>query len=682
MFATCAGGSNQRKMSGALKFEPGRQKVLTCLNTTCLDLMLALDLDAALEGSAAIAASASEEPSDEVFNLQCQLNFMTEQLAEARGINAADVHAELSSLRQQVASRDNDIAAYDERIGALETENEELVRQLDEARKVEARSREMAELEQASAAEARARARAAAEAAAAAQADAASEAQGWEAERATLQCERLCTQLLHGTLADVETELARLHGVHAEYVSSSTKSQQSISAALELGVQERAASERSLAEEQRERARLEGMVGVLEADLADTRAQLSAAKKQALEGSEQSVSDSIKTGQLESLLISREASLAEAQASLTAVTTSAEAAREQAQQQGAAAAKLSREVDELQVRLRAALDESAASTSALTARTEKAEAAAAAAVARMEALQESTALLTQQQESTVAAATAARREAEQAATAAEQELASTRGALASVQLQCRTQTQEAEQAKVRYVDAAKARRDAEVLALQRRLDEGAVREEEQRAKLAELQAELKRGTRYERLYRELEVKHKQTEEQLAKKAQACERILKRRSGAFAPDPQASSCPSTPAAPPPPPPHAPASAAPSPSRSKAGSPAALATASTVAMPLPAPPSARVPLGNRQGAYLTRLQVANDKENGQSNVSNCRPTASKELFKDAALSSRPASPAPGSAAAARSNPQSAAKKGTKVVASRYASPASVARPTPAR
>ena len=646
--------------------------------------MLTLDLDAALEG---LAPEPTEEPSDEVFNLQCQLNFLTEQLAEARGAVATDVHAELSQLRQQLASRDSDIAAYDERIGALETENEELGRQLDEARAAEARGRETVELEQASATEARARAQAAADAAAAAQADASSEAQGWEAERATLRCERLCTQLLRGTLADVESELARLHGVHTEYVSSSTKSQQSISAALELGVQERAASERSLAEVQRERARLDGMVGALQADLADTRAQLGAAKKQALEGSEQSVSDSLKTGQLESLLVSREASLAEAQASLKAVTTSAEAAREQAQQQGAAAARLSREVDELQARLRAALDESAASTSALTARTEKAEAAAAAAAARMEALQESTALMTQQQEATVAAATAARREAEQAAAAAEQELASTRGALASVQLQCRTQTQEAEQMKLKYTEGARARRDAEVLNLQRRLDEGAVREDEQRAKLAELHAELKRGTRYERLYRDLEVKHKATEEQLAKKAQACERILKRRSGAFAHDPQASSCPSTPAAPQPPPPHAHTertSAAPSPSRSKAGSPPAPATASTVAMPLPAPPSTRVPLGNRQGGYLTRLQVAGDKENvsrGHSNVSSGRPLASKQLFKDAAPNSRPASPAPGSAA--RSNPQSAAKKGTKVVPSRYnASPASAARLTPSR
>lgn len=639
--------------------------------------MLTLDLDEALEGSTAPPTS-TDEPSDEVFNLQCQLNFLTEQLTEARGVNASDVHAELSHLRQLLASRDNDIFAYDERIGTLEMENDELGRQLEEARKAEARSRETAELEQVSATEARARATAAAGAAAAAQADAASEAKGWETERAALQCERLCTRLLVGTLADVEAELARLHGVHAEYVSSSTKSQQSISAALELGVQERAASERSLAEVQREQARLEGMVGPVEADLADTRAQLSAAKKQALEGSERSVSDSIKTGQLESQLISREASLAEAQASLKAVTTSAEAAREQAQQQGATAARLSCEVDELKARLRAALDESAASKSALTARTEKAEAAAVAAVARMEALQESTALMTEQQESTVAAATAARREAEQAGAAAEQELASTRGALASEQLRCRTQAQEAEQTKSRYVDANKARRDAEVLALQRRLDEGAVREEGQRARLAEAQAELKRGMRHERMYRELEAKHKQAEEQLAKKAQALERILKRRSGAFALDPQASSCPSTPVAPPPPP-HAPASAAPSPSRSIAASPAAPATGSVVAMPLPAPPSARVPLGIRQSAYLTRL---GGKENGQSNASSGRPTASKELFKDAVLASRPASPMPGSAAAARSNPQSTAKKGTKVVASRYASPAVVARPAPSR
>ena len=57
-----------------------------------------------------------DEPSDEVFNLQCQVNFLTEQLAEARGGSlATDVHKELSHARQLLVSRDGDIAQYEAR---------------------------------------------------------------------------------------------------------------------------------------------------------------------------------------------------------------------------------------------------------------------------------------------------------------------------------------------------------------------------------------------------------------------------------------------------------------------------------------------------------------------------------------------------------------------------------------
>ena len=99
-----------------------------------------------------------DEPSDEVFNLQCQVNFLTEQLAEARGGSlATDVHKELSHARQLLVSRDGDIAQYEAQMLALEAENNEARAQLARTQAAEEQSRAEAERERASAEEARAR---------------------------------------------------------------------------------------------------------------------------------------------------------------------------------------------------------------------------------------------------------------------------------------------------------------------------------------------------------------------------------------------------------------------------------------------------------------------------------------------------------------------------------------------
>ena len=99
-----------------------------------------------------------EEVSDEIFNLQCQVNFLTEQLAEATGGSFTDStpHRELSRVRHLLASREDDIAKYDERMVALEAENGAVNAQLASALAAEEQSRSVADRERAAAEEARA----------------------------------------------------------------------------------------------------------------------------------------------------------------------------------------------------------------------------------------------------------------------------------------------------------------------------------------------------------------------------------------------------------------------------------------------------------------------------------------------------------------------------------------------
>ena len=92
--------------------------------------------------SAAEPEAPQEEVSDEVFNLQCQVNFLTEQLAEATGgAFTVDANRELSRVRQLLASREDDIAKYDERMVALEAENGAVHAQLASALAAEEQSR-------------------------------------------------------------------------------------------------------------------------------------------------------------------------------------------------------------------------------------------------------------------------------------------------------------------------------------------------------------------------------------------------------------------------------------------------------------------------------------------------------------------------------------------------------------
>ena len=449
--------------------------------------------------SAAEPEAPQEEVSDDVFNLQCQVNFLTEQLAEATGgAFTADANRELSRVRQLLASREDDIAKYDERMVALEAENGAVHAQLASALAAEA-----------AAEEARACAAAAAGRAAKAQADAVRDAEDRARSQARTALERevQCVHLLAGALAEAEAEHERLLRVHAELVSSSARSLQTSSTTLALGMQERAELERALGEAQREGAHLRGTAGALEVQLASLRSELETARRQVAEGTEQSVSTSLKTGQLEALLASREVSLKEAHAAGAAARAAAEGAREQAAQEGARATDLSRELEEVRARLRAATEEAAAETAALAARTGKAEAAAAAAAARYDSLLESSTQLSKEQAAALETAGAVRREAGQAAATAEHELASTRTALASVELQLRTRQAEAEAERQKYMDAARARRDAEVAALQRRLDEAAQRDEAQRLQLEKAGGEARRAARHERQCRELEARH-------------------------------------------------------------------------------------------------------------------------------------------------------------------------------
>ena len=630
-----------------------------------------------------------EEVSDEVFNLQCQVNFLTEQLAEASGgaLTDATPHRELSRVRQLLASREDDIAKYDERMVALEAENGAAHAQLASALAAGEQSRSVADRERAAAEEARACAAVAAERAAKAQTDAVRDAEdrARAQARTALERENQCVHMLAGALAEAEHEHEQLLRVHSELVSSSARSQQTSSTTLVLGMQERAELERALGEAQREGAHLRGTVGALEVQLASLRPELETARRQAAEGTEHSVSTSLKTGQLEVLLTSREGSLKEAHAAGAAARAAAEAAREQAAQEGARAVGLSRELEEVSARLRAATEEAAAETAALAARTGKAEAEAEAAAARYDSLLGSSTQLSTQQAAALETAGAVRREAGQAAAAAEHELASTRTALASVELQLRTRQAEAERERQKYMDAAKARRDAEVVALQRRLDEAAQRDEAQRLQLEKAGGEAKRGARHERQCRELEARCKALDDQLAKKTSTCERLLKRRSsvGAFAAEP-AASCPATPAAsaplsPKPAPRQSPSAMAPSPS-DKAPSPGAkpsaspspsCSTAAPLPLPLPLPaPVSRASLGPQRQPYLTRLQVAVGQENQQTNTSGDKLPAHKH---------RAPSPVPGSSnmrvpsGGLSSRPASAPKKQTyRVVNSRYASP----------
>jgi len=620
--------------------------------------------------SAAEPEAPQEEVSDEVFNLQCQVNFLTEQLAEATGgAFTADANRELSRVRQLLASREDDIAKYDERMVALEAENGAVHAQLASALAAEA-----------AAEEARACAAAAAGRAAKAQADAVRDAEDRARSQARTALEReiQCVHLLAGALAEAEAEHERLLRVHAELVSSSARSLQTSSTTLALGMQERAELERALGEAQREGAHLRGTAGALEVQLASLRSELETARRQVAEGTEQSVSTSLKTGQLEALLASREVSLKEAHAAGAAARAAAEGAREQAAQEGARATDLSRELEEVRARLRAATEEAAAETAALAARTGKAEAAAAAAAARYDSLLESSTQLSKEQAAALETAGAVRREAGQAAATAEHELASTRTALASVELQLRTRQAEAEAERQKYMDAARARRDAEVAALQRRLDEAAQRDEAQRLQLEKAGGEARRAARHERQCRELEARCKALEEQLAKKTSTCERLLKRRSsvGAFAAEP-AASCPVTPAvsAPPSPKPatrQSPSGSAPSPGAKPSTSTSpSCSTAAPLPPPLPLPaPASRASLGPQRQPYLTRLQVAVGQENQQTNISGDKLPAHKH---------RAPSPVPGSSnmrvpsGGLSARPASAPKKQTyRVVHSRYASP----------
>ena len=630
-----------------------------------------------------------EEVSDEIFNLQCQVNFLTEQLAEATGGSFTDStpHRELSRVRHLLASREDDIAKYDERMVALEAENGAVNAQLASALAAEEQSRSVADRERAAAEEARACAAAAAGRAAKAQADAVRDAEDRARSQAHTALEReiQCVHLLAGALAEAEAEHERLLRVHAELVSSSARSLQTSSTSLALGMQERAELERALGEAQREGAHLRGTAGALEVQLASLRSELETARRQVAEGTEQSVSTSLKTGQLEALLASRDVSLKEAHAAGAAARAAAEAAREQAAQEGARAVDLSRELEEVRARLRAATEEAAAETAALAARTGKAEAAAAAAAARYDSLLESSTQLSKEQAAALETAGAVRREAGQAAATAEHELASTRTALASVELQLRTRQAEAEAERQKYMDAARARRDAEVGALQRRLDEAAQRDEAQRLQLEKAGGEARRAARHERQCRELEARCKALEGQLAKKTSTCERLLKRRSsvGAFAAEP-AASCPVTPAASAPPSPKAPtrqspSAKAPSPS-DRAPSPGAkpstspspsCSTAAPLPPPLPLPaPVSHASLGPQRQPYLTRLQVAVGQENQPANMSVDKLPAHKH---------RAPSPVPGSSnmrvpsGGLSARPASAPKKQTyRVVHSRYASP----------